>query len=315
MLRLLRNRYLLLFVAVYSVALGVLVTGGHPLEDVLGALLILGLFLPLVALGSTARMPTPGRPWSWRADDAPLLLGLLAWIVGFLLAKGTPPSALLPADPDPRLHESVNTLLKLLAFVAVPAAVLYGRGFRWPQAGRPTASTGRLWLSFLAMAVAGFAVQALLGSQFKRLLTGGYSDFELWFGGVLCFAWMTIEAGIVEEFFFRWYLQSRLAAWTESEIAGVVLGAIVFGLAHAPGIVVRGGGAVEGLGDAPGVGATLAYVVATQGVAGLAFGVLWARTRSFLLVIALHGIHRRAVEHGIVRRDLAAVAVPHKRGI
>ena len=45
-----------------------------------------------------------------------------------------------------------------------------------------------------------------------------------------------------------------------------------------------------GLGDAPGIGTTLAYVIATQGVAGIAFGVLWARTRSFMLVVALHGL-------------------------
>ncbi|HET7204118.1 MAG TPA: CPBP family intramembrane glutamic endopeptidase [Steroidobacteraceae bacterium] len=287
--RLLRNRHFQVFLAVYALALGALVVGGRPLADVVGALLILGLFLPLVALASTAKMPVPGQPSPRRADDGPLLLALLAWIVVFLICKGALLGALLPSDPDPRLEESLNTLLKLLAFVAVPAVVLYARGFRWAQAGRPTATAGRLWIAFVVMAAAGFAVQALMGSQFKRLLTSGYTDVELWLGGVFCFAWMTIEAGIVEEFFFRWYLQSRLAAWTRSEIAGVFLGAIVFGLAHAPGIVLRGAGAVEGLGDQPGVGTTLAYVVATQGVAGIAFGVLWARTRSFLLVIALHG--------------------------
>jgi membrane protease YdiL (CAAX protease family) len=72
-------------------------------------------------------------------------------------------------------------------------------------------------------------------------------------------------------------------------VSAVFLGALVFGLAHAPGILLRGGGAMEGLGDSPDVATTLAYVVATQGVAGLAFGVLWARTRSFVLVVALHG--------------------------
>ena len=47
---------------------------------------------------------------------------------------------------------------------------------------------------------------------------------------------MSIEAGLVEEFFFRWYLQSRLAAWTGSQVSAVLLGALVFGLAHAPRI-------------------------------------------------------------------------------
>jgi membrane protease YdiL (CAAX protease family) len=209
--------------------------------------------------------------------------------VAFLLAKGPLLAALAPADAGPRLHDTINSALKLGAFVLVPAVVLYRRGFRWAQAGLPTASAGRLWLALLVMALAGLAVQATLGSQFKRLWTGDYAVAELAVGGVLCFAWMSLEAGIVEEFFFRWYLQSRLAAWTGSQVSAVFLGALVFGLAHAPGILLRGGGAMEGLGDSPDVATTLAYVVATQGVAGLAFGVLWARTRSFVLVVALHG--------------------------
>jgi CAAX protease family protein len=289
MRRLLRNRHFLLFVGVYALSFVVLTAGGMVLEDAIGALLILGVFLPLVALAATARMPAPERPWGWRRDDALLLCGLLAWIVGFLLLKGTLLAALVPEHADPRWHDAVNTVLKLAAFVAVPALALHWRGFRWAQSGRPTASSRRLWMAFLVMAAAGLAVQALLGSQFKRLFASDYANVELWLGGAFCFAWMSLEAGVVEEFFFRWYLQSRLAAWTRSETSAVFLGALVFGLAHAPGIVLRGAGAVEGLGDAPSLATTLAYVVATQGVAGLAFGVLWARTRSFVLVVALHG--------------------------
>ena len=33
-----------------------------------------------------------------------------------------------------------------------------------------------------------------------------------------------------------------------------------------------------------------AYSICMQGVIGLLFGVLWARTRSFTLVVALHGL-------------------------
>jgi hypothetical protein len=35
---------------------------------------------------------------------------------------------------------------------------------------------------------------------------------------------------------------------------------------------------------------TAAYVIVTQGVAGLMFGVLWARTRSLTLLVLLHGM-------------------------
>lgn len=286
---LLRNHHFLLFIAIYAVALAVLLIDGRPLGDVVGALVILGVLLPLTALGATARMPVPTAARPWQNGEVTVLLGLVAWIAVFLLVKGPLLDALLPADPDPRLQESVNTLLKLLVFVLVPWLVLRRHGLGGLQAGRPVASKSRLWIAFVVVALAGFAVQALLGSQFKRLLTGDYTALQIALGGTLCFVWMSLEAGLVEEFFFRWFLQSRLTAWAGSEISGIFLGALIFGLAHAPGILLRGAGAVEGLGDSPGVVTTLAYVITTQGVAGLTFGVLWSRTRSLVLVVALHG--------------------------
>lgn len=290
MSRLLRNRHFLLFIAIYAIALAVLVFDERPLGDVIGGLAILGVLLPLVALAATTRMPPPGSPQPWRPEEAGVVLGLLAWIVAFLLVKGPLLAALLPVDPDPRLQDSVNTLLKLFAFVLLPWLVLHRHGIGWAHGGRPTASPSRLCVVLVAFGLASVAVQALMGSQFKRLLDEDFTDAQLVLGGTLCFVWMSIEAGVVEEFFFRWFLQSRLAAWSGSEISGMFLAALLFGLAHAPGILLRGAGGVEGLGDSPAVVTTLAYVVVTQSVAGLSFGLLWSRTRSFVLVVALHGL-------------------------
>lgn len=284
------NRHFLLFVAVCALAIGMLVVDGRPLGDAIGALVILGLLLPLTALAATARMPRPEPARPWQSTDALLVAGLLAWIVLFLLVKGPLLAVLLPPDPDPRLQETVNTLLKLFVFVLVPWFVLRSRGFMWASGGRPMATHRRLWIAFTVMALAALAVQALLGSQFRRLLQEEFTTVQLALGGALCFAWMSVEAGVVEEFFFRWFLQGRLAAWAGSEISGIFLSALLFGFAHAPGILLRGAGTLEGLGDSPGVATTLAYVVVTQGVAGLSFGVLWSRTRSFVLVVALHGL-------------------------
>jgi membrane protease YdiL (CAAX protease family) len=173
--------------------------------------------------------------------------------------------------------------------VLVPWLVLGRHGLGRGSAGRATASPGRLWLAFAVVALAAVIVQGLLGSQFKRLFTGDFTGVQLALGGTLCFVWMSVEAGLVEEYFFRWFLQGRLAAWAGSETSGIFLGALVFGLAHAPGIVMRGAGVVEGLGDAPGIATSVAYSITTQGVAALAFGVLWSRTRSLVLVVVLHG--------------------------
>jgi membrane protease YdiL (CAAX protease family) len=53
----------------------------------------------------------------------------------------------------------------------------------------------------------------------------------------LCFIWLFVEAGLVEEFFFRALIQSHLAAAFKSEVSGTVLMSLIFGLAHAPGFI------------------------------------------------------------------------------
>jgi membrane protease YdiL (CAAX protease family) len=278
------------FVVAYVVSAGYLASTGRPLGDALGALVILGVLLPLLALATCRRLPDPGPPQSWRDDDATTMGVLLAWIVVFLALKGPLLEMLLPDGSGAALRDSVNTALKLVAFVAIPAVVLRARGFAWSQSGLPKATPGRLLLCLVVVGAGFLAVQYLLGSEFRRLLAGDYRERQIVLGSLLCLLWETVEAGIVEEYFFRWYLQSRLTAWSGSQVAGIFLGALFFGLAHAPGMWLRGAGVAEGLGSDPSFLTTAAYSITTQGVAGLVFGVLWARTRSFWLVVALHGI-------------------------
>ena len=70
---LLSNRHVWWFTLVYLGSIGVLIAAGRPLEDVIGAFLILGVLLPLVALAACARMPRPPPPAPWRDDDGALL--------------------------------------------------------------------------------------------------------------------------------------------------------------------------------------------------------------------------------------------------
>jgi membrane protease YdiL (CAAX protease family) len=102
-------------------------------------------------------------------------------------------------------------------------------------------------------------------------------------------AWLFIEAGLVEEFFFRAVLQSRLSALTRSPTGGLVLSALVFGLCHAPGLFLRGA-------ESEGVSETLpflfwcAYTIAFMSVAGLFFGIVWQRTKNIFIIMFLHAI-------------------------
>jgi uncharacterized protein len=120
------------------------------------------------------------------------------------------------------------------------------------------------------------------------LRAGKFSGGQLLIGLPLCFIWLTIEAGLVEEFFFRAFLQTRLSAWFRSEVTGVVLMALIFGLAHAPGFIFRHAGAVEGLGANPSALDATAYSIATLAVSGVFFGVIWARTRNLFALMLIH---------------------------
>jgi membrane protease YdiL (CAAX protease family) len=83
-------------------------------------------------------------------------------------------------------------------------------------------------------------------------------------------------------------LQSRLSAVLRSQLGGIVLMALLFGLAHAPGLYLRSGITHEGLGAHPSFLMAAGYSIVVISVAGFFLGVLWARTRNFALVVVIH---------------------------
>jgi uncharacterized protein len=104
----------------------------------------------------------------------------------------------------------------------------------------------------------------------------------------VCFIWLFVEAGLVEEFFFRALVQSQFAAAFKSEVSGVVLMSLIFGLAHAPGFIFRHAGEVEGLGSNPTALDAIAFSIVVLAVSGLTFGVVWARTKNLFAVTIIH---------------------------
>jgi membrane protease YdiL (CAAX protease family) len=286
----LRERWLWIFALACAASVAVLVAQGAAIEDALVSLLLLGVALPLLTLATTWGLPTPGGVAAWQRGEAATLIGLIVFVAAVLMVKQPLLDALVSRAADARLRAVVNLLLKLLLFVAVPWTLMRARHGRLPAAGTVRASRTRLVLCFVLLSLLAWGLQALLGNEFARLLARRPAVTALALSAVACFAWNCLEAGVVEEFFFRRLLQSRLAAWSGSQVAAIFIGALVFGLAHLPGIWLRGAGSSENLGTAPSLLTTAAYVIVTQGVAGLAFGVLWARTRSLPLLVLLHGM-------------------------
>ena len=194
---------------------------------------------------------------------------------------------------SPRIKFFITLAKKLIVFVLIPFGIFrFAFGYRLRDFGIQQEGLRALCGNHLPMvSVIGgtlLAFQFFLSNGAAPIRQGKFTAGQLLLGLPLCFAWLVIEVGLVEEFFFRALVQSRLAAWFKSEISGVVLMSLIFGLAHAPGFIFRGAGTVEGLGANPSALEATAYSIVVLAVSGILFGVMWARTKNLIALMLLH---------------------------
>jgi len=71
-------------------------------------------------------------------------------------------------------------------------------------------------------------------------------------------------------------------------VSGVAIMALVFGLAHAPGFILRHAGLEEAIGSNPSVADSIAYAIVVLSVGGIFFGIVWARTKNLFAVMIIH---------------------------
>ena len=269
----------------YAISLAVLMRlPGASLEEPLFLLGVLGIGFPLLAWlltrgrthAEVAHVPAAAR------QPLPVLAYLAVFAVLLLGWGFTALNAAVPGDPQ----QSVAKLaLKLVTMVLLPAWLFLRHGPRL----RARYSAQRLLLVFVVMSLAYLAFQAVFGRGLMRLEELAPTAATLAWAIPACWAWQTLEAGLCEEFLFRRVLQQRLADATGSQIAAVAWASLIFGLAHAPGLWMRGGSLLEGVAE-PTPAWAIAYSIVMIAPAGIAFGVLWARTRSLWLIVPLHGV-------------------------
>jgi len=177
---------------------------------------------------------------------------------------------------------------KLGLFVLFPLLLLSTFGKYKIRELMPVSYNAKHLRAALWMSLALLLFETVLGRGVSEIR---HSRLPLWSVAVglpFAFAWLMLEAGLVEEFFFRVLLQSRLSALLKSEVAGILLMALLFGLAHAPGLYFRSAVTLEGLGVHPSWLVAVSYSIAIISVAGIFLGVLWARTRNILVVMLVH---------------------------
>jgi membrane protease YdiL (CAAX protease family) len=263
-----------------------------------GAVLVLvvfGIVLPLIAWLTTRR----AVPLSISIrSGAPALIVLIAYVIAVSLYLIGGPQWIdqhLPAGwTDSQQIKSIITLVKkLVVFVVIPFAIFrFCFGYRLRDFGIQRQGLRALCGSHLpvvlAVGVAFLAFQYFVsggGAAFRR---EHFTAFQLLVGLPLCFVWLLVEAGLVEEFFFRGLIQSQLATAFKSEVSGIVLMSLIFGLAHAPGFIFRHAGELEGLGPNPSALDAVAYSIVVLAVSGVTFGVIWARTKNLFAVMLVH---------------------------
>lgn len=290
------NRILIGGLILYVCALTILLPNKS--FDATGAVVVLivfGIVFPLVAWITTRRaVPlsisiTPGK------SQLIVLIGYIIVLSVYLVGGPQWIDQHLPSSwiDSAQARFFIALAKKLIVFVAIPLAIFrFGFGYRLRDFGIQSEGLRALRGSHLPVVLvvggAFVAFQYFLSSGGAAFRHGQFTVNQLLVGLPLCFIWLFVEAGLVEEFFFRALVQSHLAAAFKSEVSGTVLMSLIFGLAHAPGFIFRHAGEVEGLGSNPSALDAVAYSIVVLAVSGVTFGVIWARTKNLFAVIIIH---------------------------
>jgi CAAX protease family protein len=262
--------------------------------DATGAVVVLivfGIVLPLIAWVTTRRVIPLSISVKPSKSQLIILIGYIVVLSVYLVGSPQWIDQHLPSTwiDSSRIKFFIILAKKLLVFVVIPFAIFrFGFGYRIADFGLQREGFRALGRGHLPVVlVVGGAFLAFQyffsggGASFRH---GHFTVYQLLLGLPLCFIWLFVEAGLVEEFFFRALVQSHLAAALKSEVSGVVLMSLSFGLAHAPGFIFRHAGEVEGLGSNPSALNAIAYSIVVLAVSGITFGVIWARTKNLFTV-------------------------------
>jgi membrane protease YdiL (CAAX protease family) len=291
-----RNFILIAGLLLYCGAFAILL--GNRSFDAAGAVVVLivfGIVLPLIAWITTRHAI---RLSISIQSGAPELIVLIAYVVAVSLYLIGGPQWIdqhLPRGwtESQQIKFVITLAKKLFVFVAIPFAIFrFCFGYRVRDFGVQREGLRALRASHLLVVL-------LVGGAFlafQYLVSGGgaafrrehFTTFQLLLGLPVCFMWLLLEVGLVEEFFFRALVQSQLSAVFKSEVSGIVLMSLIFGLAHAPGFIFRHAGELEGLGPHPSAVDAVAYSIVVLAVSGIAFGVIWARTKNLFALMLVH---------------------------
>ena len=296
MLLLLRNKYFIGFTFVYFLAVAILYFGFHQsFWDLATVFISFGLALSLAAwmLVKNIAVRIHDKP-SFKSEIF-LLCGFVLFFAWYVTYGSSQINKLIPSGIIAVAGYNAIAILvkKLLVFVLIPLSIYRAFGFTMKDFG----VTKKINEIFTKKNLSIFFILSVLTLLFQYFFSNGakpfheqiFSNKQLFFGLPALFLWLFIEVGLVEEFFFRALLQARIAMLLKSQTAGIIISGIIFGLAHAPGLYLRGAES-EGVTEQLPFIFWAAYTIAVMSLAGIFLGIVWARTKNLWLVMALHAM-------------------------
>jgi membrane protease YdiL (CAAX protease family) len=247
-------------------------------------LAVFGAVLPALGIALTRKAAPPPVIVRRPGMELTAVLGYLAIYAVVFLGWGM--SATRAVFAPGREQELLVLAVKLVVHVALPAALLAALGAKLSPLFSSGLNRPGFWPPLLVLGVIILALLCVVSPALNDIRALHASAGTLAWAAPAAFVWLAIEAGLCEEFLFRAVLQTRLAAVLKTETGAVVIGALLFALAHAPGIYLRGKPGVDGYSTDP--LQVVAFTVALLSPIAVLFGTLWARTRSLLLIVLLH---------------------------
>ena len=278
-------RALVGYVAVWGVSTAYLAATGGDWVFPIASLLIFGLMLGGLIWFLTRKMDAPAVPVANPRRQSLAFLGYIA--VYAVLLIGIWLGSIKQAIPPGQTQELAVLAYKLLIHVGIPIAIIAVFG----GALRPLFDTGierrGFWPALIVLSALMFALLSVVSPSLRLIGALGLAPVAAVGWVAVSWVWYSVEAGLCEEFLFRAGLQSRLTAWLSSPATAIVVTSILFGLAHWPGLYLRGGPGTDGWSTDP--IQVAAYTIATLSPLSVALGLLWARSRSLLLIVLVHG--------------------------
>jgi membrane protease YdiL (CAAX protease family) len=266
----------------------------QPVTDFLPAFLIIGVGFSFAAWMLTKNLSTPNHRSKIKYEYWILAL-LVLLIAVYIMHGGAFINKFLPKSwiDDPRTRDILIFLKKLFVFVAIPFCIYKLSGFSLQDFG--LAKPGlkffpkRSLLICILLSIAGVLFQLYFSNKGKLFINTHFTISQFLLGLPLCFIYLLFDAGLIEEFFFRGFLQSRLSVVTKSPVAGIVLSALIFGLVHAPGLYLRGAES-EGIDEQLPFLFFASYTIAFMSIAGIFLGIIYYKAKNLWLVMTIHAM-------------------------